>query len=348
MDLLVLNDPVAALVRHMDRLAFSTWDKIAYGPGRNIPFREDGITSENLFALDLEHPWLNVMAFSTAEESRNGADWEWWIGNADDGWIALRLQAKRLYTSRRYAQLEHRVGESEDLQADLLIDRSIADSTRGTPVIPLYCFYNGWIDSFNSPPPDDAVWPEATLHSTCPSHVPPPNCVHVALRQYGCAVSSALTVRQLIDTPGRPFDYRNFLPQMVPWSHLFVTKPTRDIESVEEGTNVYDSAELVTGTLQNLLQLLSMDDTEPSQSDAGLRVLQSIADGPGDVLPRYVDVVRSRNPAALRELTLSDFPEAKKVAVFETSTSANDDERRSAVLEERDARFHERDRTREP
>jgi hypothetical protein len=30
----VLNDPVAALVRHMDRLAFSTSDEIAYGGGK--------------------------------------------------------------------------------------------------------------------------------------------------------------------------------------------------------------------------------------------------------------------------------------------------------------------------
>lgn len=315
--------PITNLVSQMDDLALATWNKIAYGPSRNVPFREDGITSENLFALDMSHPWLNVMAFTSHQEATNGADWEWWIGDRTNGWIGLRVQAKRIYTSNRcYAMLEHRVGDDEKLQADILIDRAIHDSEGSAPIFPLYCFYNGWVDNKDKEPLNDAEWPDDTVHSACPRRYIPPKCVHIRLRQYGCAISSALTVRALIDNPGRPFRHTSFLPHSIPWSHLFVAAPVRDPDDMMDGTNVLDSDTVVEGATRRAQRLwqdfaqLNPDLSEP-YFERENELEEMVTAGPSVNIPFYVEAVRSGSTGMLRELGAGSLPEVKTVAVLD-------------------------------
>jgi hypothetical protein len=244
---------IADLTRYLDSLAESTWQKLAYGPGRNIPFREDGITSENLFALDTRHPWLHVWGFTQKQESKNGADWEWWIGSSQQGWICLRFQAKRHNIGRHYRELDHRVGENEIPQINLLIESAAADSTTwDVPVIPLYCFYNGWIDNPGvSPDPSDADWPAGVQCISCPNGYSPHACEHVNLRDYGCTIVSAYTVQYLKKLHGRPYSVKNFLEHSIPWSHLF----RADFSSTKAGIGAqagenYRASEVAVGVLK--------------------------------------------------------------------------------------------------
>ncbi|WP_433003234.1 DUF6615 family protein [Kribbella sp. CA-294648] len=207
----------------MDALAEDTWRKVAYGPGRNVRFREDAITSHNLFELDQRHSWLRVWAFTPKQESANGADWEWWMGNDAQGWICLRVQAKRLSEDRKYLELEHRVGESEDLQIQLLLDSCIRDARRWqVPVVPLYCFYNGWVDHPHlTPNQRDADWPTGVRCLACPERSAPHSCIHTSLRIHGCTVTSAYTVRRIMLNDKRPYRLEHYLRVSLPWSHLF-------------------------------------------------------------------------------------------------------------------------------
>jgi hypothetical protein len=134
------------------------------------------------------------------------------------------VQAKRLSDNRRYLELDHRVGESEVLQIDLLIESSFRDARRwGVPVIPLYCFYNGWVDEPSlSPNTEDADWPVSVNCMVCPKGRTPPDCIHASLRMHGCTVASAYMVQLLMESEGRPYSLERYLGLSVPWSKLFV------------------------------------------------------------------------------------------------------------------------------
>src|SRR5918995_4656855 len=98
---------LAALAADMDTLAQATWQRVRYSPEWRIWTREDGLTAENLFQLRLRHPELHLRQFTGAEEGLNGADWEWWIGNDEEGWLALRIQAKK-WSSGGYEELTYK------------------------------------------------------------------------------------------------------------------------------------------------------------------------------------------------------------------------------------------------
>ncbi|WP_419179043.1 DUF6615 family protein [Prescottella equi] len=111
------------------------------GPG------EEALTDINLLKLRLRIPTLRVKKYDKKAESRNGADWEWWIGSSrDKRWIQLRVQAKRSshaglhYSSLGYdvARREARDGEGDAKtvkQFDALIAQSAIDGA-----IPLHVF----------------------------------------------------------------------------------------------------------------------------------------------------------------------------------------------------------------
>lgn len=63
---------------------------------------------------------LHIKKFTRHQERRNGADWEWWVGSDDDGWLCPRVQAKRIY-DQRYERLDHRDDTTRVFQYDTLI-----------------------------------------------------------------------------------------------------------------------------------------------------------------------------------------------------------------------------------
>ncbi|TDW15513.1 hypothetical protein [Kribbella kalugense] len=65
-----MGSKIGQLVVQMDSLADETWRKVAYGPRRNVRFREDAITGHNLFELEQRHEWLQVWAYTAKERRR--------------------------------------------------------------------------------------------------------------------------------------------------------------------------------------------------------------------------------------------------------------------------------------
>jgi hypothetical protein len=205
------------LVKLLNDLAYQTWDKVLLAPARGLAFNEESLTDHNLFELDRNFAPIEIYKFNKGEEGRNGADFEWWVGGQNIGWIGLRFQAKKL-NDGTYDQLGHRVGGGT-YQHQLLIAGAMRDR-----VWPLYCFYNGW----------PGGWPDGVPTNVCPSGCTPwprrGGCSHVTLRQYGCAVAPAqAVVRRYL---GRPVPGRKTLEShlihSIPWSRLFAAREGGD------------------------------------------------------------------------------------------------------------------------
>lgn len=104
---------------------------------------------------------LTQYQFTGSQESRIGADWEWWIGADGLGWRCARIQAKRAYVNSfgvppTYDRLNHTVGDPPQAQINLLIDGAAnginpstgrAEAELVGVIQPYYVFYNGWPDS---------------------------------------------------------------------------------------------------------------------------------------------------------------------------------------------------------
>lgn len=69
------------------------------------------------------------------QEARDGLDWEWLIGNDQQGWLRYAVQAKKAKPDGYYSALGHMV--NGERQIDIL--KRYAAENRA---IPLYCFYN--------------------------------------------------------------------------------------------------------------------------------------------------------------------------------------------------------------
>lgn len=189
-----------SLAEHLDALAIETWDKVSRGPLSGLEFREDSITDHNLFQLQ-RHSGLKIYKFRPHEERRSGADWEWWLGSLSEGWLAFRIQAKKL-SRGLYPGLRYRPAREDRLQCELLLE-GVEEDARGRALFAYYCFYNGWNESFG--------WPD---------QVPPPRDFPDLsdIRVFGCALAPAHQVLTVVKTPPTSLDPWDYLPFQRPWS----------------------------------------------------------------------------------------------------------------------------------
>ncbi|ORI25157.1 hypothetical protein BH686_04870 [Rhodococcus erythropolis] len=188
----------------MDDLARTTWDDLVDGEAYGIKFREDTFTDRNLLALAKGHRAIRPFRHDQSREKTTGADWEWWIGSAAEGWICLRIQAKRIH-SRSYKYLSHDGELDDEYQYDTLIRGCDEDW-----MYPFHVFYNGWDDNrFTSEPEFGADLPLVTLAIG-------------DRRDVGCAVASTHSVKQVHGShrSGRN-SVLNHSRVSVPWSYLF-------------------------------------------------------------------------------------------------------------------------------
>ena len=125
-----------------------TWNNIRFSEITGISFGEEIISGTNLLELQRKHPFeIKTKTFTRHQESRNGADWEWWLGSGVY-WLGLRIQAKKITPSLlRYEHLNH--VNQYGRQVDLLIQYSYNSYPRR---MPLYVFYNFWdLNRYNPP-----------------------------------------------------------------------------------------------------------------------------------------------------------------------------------------------------
>jgi hypothetical protein len=159
--------------------------------------REEVVTTTNLQELARRHgDRVVIKEFTPYEESRNGADWEWWFYSGTVG-FGMRVQAKRAKPGGVGYELEHRVRGSRRLQSKMLVEDAAAAGC-----LPAYVLYNhrNWLP-------------------TSPSHAPLA-CRHGvgSQRQLGCTVVSALTVRAVLQWS--TFSPTYVREHSVPWHRL--------------------------------------------------------------------------------------------------------------------------------
>jgi len=134
-----------------------TWRRLERSTRTRITWDEETLTKINLDELRQGNPdRIKVRQFTRREEGGNrgaggnGADWEWWIGRPGQ-WRAFRVQAKLVHCgeltarktiNRRYETLDHPGGVNEWSQM-----RSLIDEAGQNRFIPIYCFYNQWINN---------------------------------------------------------------------------------------------------------------------------------------------------------------------------------------------------------
>lgn len=307
---MVLN--IDALVKRMDELADLTWERVAFAD-RGFSFREDSITEHNLFELARHHPQLRVQRFNGAEEAVNGADWEWWVGGPGQGWVGLRIQAKKLAIDGTYHEISHTTAHRRR-QYDVLINSCFEDQEKyAVPILPLYCFYNGW----NGQSGLDPTWPENTKNAACPKEFFPPDCTHVPnIRSFGCAISSALDVVAVHQGPrGSRTTLNGHLARSRPWSHLFYKrKPPGAPAGI--GTRPLNVADTVLSQAGAWLRKGFEDVSLMNNPDYG-RLVETVRRPPSRQLPGYASaILNGRLPRDV------EWPEATFVAILNAEATS--------------------------
>lgn len=125
-----------SLCKDFKRASWDTWHFIKRGLNIGILPGEETITDKLLIYLAHRHPQnMRIYRLSKHEESKLGADWEWWFHSPSTGaFLGMRVQAKKLNPrTLRYESLH------DGLQLKKLIDHAKERS-----MVPVYVFYNYW------------------------------------------------------------------------------------------------------------------------------------------------------------------------------------------------------------
>lgn len=132
-----MSNTVNNLVDTMRHLGDTTSRNLEFSYRRNVPvsYGEETITESNLLELRRRHSdVVRLRTFSKHQESKNGADWEWYIIGETRS-LAMRVQAKRVQRND-VLRIRHTVGQTGRQQHDLLIETAKADDMK-----PMYCIY---------------------------------------------------------------------------------------------------------------------------------------------------------------------------------------------------------------
>ncbi|MGC4993021.1 DUF6615 family protein [Nocardia salmonicida] len=307
----------ADLTAAMDVLAADTWRRLEHGTPRGLAPAEESITDHVLFELNQQFPAICVYKPSKKEEARSGADWEWWVGSPERGWLCLRVQAKRIY-GKNYRELSHTPKGSTSRQIDLLIKGCDRPG-----YLPYHVFYNGWEGRRfgNTPTPADTEQLERNLryfpHQSWQPFLIQNPCNRMGLevvqlgsrspRWWGCAALSSYHVRQLMQHSRQRHYAPRYLRHAMPWSMLFSdTAETRIRDHVS--SELTDSVDVLHWRL--LADSSIHQDTQfgpsPPSADYSLLQHQRVED-----LPDYVWAVlelRDVEPEALNRHLAEQVP----------------------------------------
>lgn len=122
----------------MTTQAEDIWNMVHHSRARGYRLRLGEVTATEHSFFRLREFWTKRVYIVTNEpdELATGADWEWLIGHGEH-WIQIRVQAKILNRSGRFAELGH--PHSTGQQLDRLINPDPADVL--CRWLPLYVFY---------------------------------------------------------------------------------------------------------------------------------------------------------------------------------------------------------------
>lgn len=291
------SDRIEELCQDMDSLARQTWKNYEEGSGVGLAPGEESTTDSVLLDLwRVSGGILHVNKFTRHQERRNGADWEWWVGSATDGWLRLRVQAKRIY-EQHYQRLDHRDKETGVYQYETLIQGCAQDSYS----YPVHVFYNGWPNTRfgqTSPPDDEAAFAKNPWWKD-----PFRQC-----QSWGIAALSSYDVARL-HSGGGSYAPR-YLEQAMPWSELFRAGTRAQVEPWKT-------------PLQHIHRRLTQITDAAADSYPDAPRIPSISHArPRRDLPRYAEVVRNGEAAAFERHTFNDqnaLPPNPYVAILDLS-----------------------------
>jgi hypothetical protein len=177
--------------RFFRRLSGWVWNEQGHAFDHGLSLQEETLTEMLLLQIAKRgvKQGLKVKMFSRAEESANGADWEWFFKDRSCS-VGFRVQAKRLYRSDasegRYGGLDKTSSQTENL-----IKQAGANN-------PIYVFYN-----------HDRIRNAGRFHRRHGSGFKPPS-------YWGCAIAKASFVKAAPDNK-----LTTLHSGMRPWHTLF-------------------------------------------------------------------------------------------------------------------------------
>ena len=186
----------SGLCAFFQQAALAIWQKTGFAREHNLKYSEETITETTFMDLHrAKLPGVRVHLYSRSEESRVGADWEWYFGTPGS-WMAARVQAKRIDNRLDfYKKLNYTVPRTGRRQLDLLISQA-----RNTH-LPLVAFYNHW---------DWSPLYERLCRIDGDSRMK---------EQWGCSIGCAKRIRGYIEQRG-PTHVSQVMPSCLPWQCL--------------------------------------------------------------------------------------------------------------------------------
>lgn len=150
----------------MRKEAGRVWREKAKAQQLGLFMNEETVTETILLqlAVQFQASGLRVRPFTKAQETKNGADWEFWFAQGSRA-IGLRVQAKRLFPTGIYASLK-----PSGTQTHILIQKS-------GRCHPVFVFYN-----------DHQTYPASEPQCLCGDYYGP--------SYRGCTLASAQTIRR--------------------------------------------------------------------------------------------------------------------------------------------------------
>lgn len=179
--------------------ANSTWCLLRQA--RKVMHQLKETTITDLLILNLKKDLTNeilIKDFSPHEESRTGADWEWWFRGRYGNWLGFRVQAKIInISSNEFKELHYQ--NKNGIQCDHLINNSVNYSPT---LIPIYCLYANF-----KPKDINGVWNSFAINER--------------VTDFGIAVVSAYRIQFLRNRPMHPQKHlKDIAPFMFPWHFL--------------------------------------------------------------------------------------------------------------------------------
>lgn len=154
-DAVVVDSDVTAneAAAQLDRLAEVLLNRCAWVYGRlatgarlGVTLQEETLTEDLLLDIANHFPpesGLELSQYTRRQESRSGADWQWWFH--ERRWFGVRVQAKKLRRPRSGGEPEYDLAYmirkkhvSPRRQLDVLLKQASKDH-----IAPVYVFYNG-------------------------------------------------------------------------------------------------------------------------------------------------------------------------------------------------------------
>ena len=119
-----------------------SWELLRKSKKYNSRIGEETITELLQLFLAHHHRDILVKSFSKHQESKNGADWDWWfISPKRRKYLGIRIQAKTITPKTEDYNMLHYISGNQ-AQASKLLRSSAKDS-----MIPLYALYTYWNSS---------------------------------------------------------------------------------------------------------------------------------------------------------------------------------------------------------